>query len=113
MYMKKNEPRELASVLRGMTECGAAPADLWTRDQPDGDPFVARAAELLEEQEAQIELLARFVDQFGAQLAKGKAGTLLQVPALGRAAHSVSDEKGNDPQSGHDDSASVDDPQAG
>lgn len=72
-YLKKNEPRELATVLRGMTECGSAPGDLWTRDQPDGDPFVARAAELLEEQETQIEMLARMVDQLGAQLAAMKS----------------------------------------
>ena len=67
-YKIKDEPRNLASVLRGMVECGPAPDDLWTRDQPDGDPFVVRAAELLEEQEVQIELLPRMVDQFGSQL---------------------------------------------
>jgi len=42
------EALRLASVLRGMVECGPAPDDLWERDQPDGDPFVVRAAELLE-----------------------------------------------------------------
>ncbi len=43
------EARNLASVLAGMIECGPAPDDLWERDQPDGDPFVARAAEILKE----------------------------------------------------------------
>ena len=33
---------------------------------------------------------------------KEKAGTFLQVPAGARAAHSVSNERGNDPQSSHD-----------
>lgn len=33
-----------------------------------------------------------------AKCGKEKAGALLQAPAFGRAAHKVSDEKGNDPQ---------------
>ena len=44
----KAEARKLAKVLRGMTGCSVAPHDLWTCDQPDGDPFVVRAAEILE-----------------------------------------------------------------
>jgi hypothetical protein len=72
-YKIKDEPRKLAGLLRGMVECGPSPDDLWTRDQPDGDAFVVRAAELLEEQEAQLDLLTRMVDQFGAQLAALKA----------------------------------------
>jgi hypothetical protein len=44
-----SEALALAKVLRGMTQCSAAPDDLWTTEQPDGDPFIARAAELLEE----------------------------------------------------------------
>lgn len=72
-YKIKDEPRNLASVLRGMVECGPAPDDLWTRDQPDGDPFVVRAAELLEEQETQLDLLTRMVDQLGSQLAAMKS----------------------------------------
>lgn len=71
-YKIKDEPRHLASLLRSMAECGPAPGDLWTRDQPDGDPFVVRAAELLEEQEVQLELLTRMVDSFGSQLARLK-----------------------------------------
>jgi hypothetical protein len=42
------EAANLASVLRGMVECAAAPDDLWERDQADGDSFIVRAAELLE-----------------------------------------------------------------
>jgi hypothetical protein len=71
-YKIKDEPFQLASVLRGMVECGPAPDDLWIRDQPDGDPFVVRAAELLEEQEVQLELLTRMADSLGSQLARLK-----------------------------------------
>lgn len=42
------EALRLAKVLRSMVECGNSPEDLWELDQPDGDPFVVRAAELLE-----------------------------------------------------------------
>ena len=68
-YKIEDEPRKLADVLRVMVECGPAPDDLWATSQPDGDPFVMRAAELLEEQEAQIEFLARLTNSLGAQLA--------------------------------------------
>lgn len=44
-----NETKKLARVLRGIGGGGNAPDDLWETDQPDGDPFVLRAAELLEQ----------------------------------------------------------------
>lgn len=72
VYKIKNEPRKLADVLRGMVEFGAAPDDLWATNQPDGDSFVVRAAELLEEQEDQIEMLTRLTDSLGVQLARAQ-----------------------------------------
>lgn len=47
--LRCQEALMLAGILRGMTECGVSPDNLWVENQPDGDPFVARAAELLEE----------------------------------------------------------------
>jgi hypothetical protein len=47
-YLRADEPVALAKVLREMVESGPAPEDLWTENQQDGDPFIARAAELLE-----------------------------------------------------------------
>ena len=75
-YKIKDEPRQLAHRLRGMVECGASPADLWTVDQPDGDYFIVRAAELLEEQEIQLEILTNLVDQIGMQLVRLNGGVL-------------------------------------
>lgn len=40
------EALELADVLEGMTE-GSVPENLWEADQPDGDGFVRRAAQVL------------------------------------------------------------------
>lgn len=62
-----SEALDLAIVLRGMVECGSAPDDLWERDQPDGDSFVIRAAELLETQREEIAVLQEIVRNANAR----------------------------------------------
>ena len=54
IYLKPNEPKELAGILRSMVE-GGVPDNLYTQDQADGDAFVARAADLLEQLAAYAE----------------------------------------------------------
>ena len=50
-----SKAKELSGILAGMVECGAPdPETLYTENQPDGDPFVARSAVLLCEQDAEI-----------------------------------------------------------
>lgn len=70
----KNEHQELALVLRGMVECGPAPENLWTDVQPDGDPYIARAAELLSQDAMQIESLKHALRMCRDELSRSYIG---------------------------------------